>query len=154
MWRGHPGPRTERSQSIPVRERNVRLVCKSESPHPPVTGWNWFKTSDSGDQLITNGSESKYIMISTAERSELTISNLHINSDSDTYVRNETPRQRPGEDDTARTRLCLAALWPFLGIVAEVLVLVTIILIYEKRWKPEQTLDENDPGAAPLKGIT
>ncbi|KAM7332810.1 hypothetical protein ACRRTK_009518 [Alexandromys fortis] len=97
--------------------------------------------------LIINGSESKYLMISTAERSELTISNLHINSDPDTYV-------GPGEDDTARPRLHLAALWPFLGIVAEVLVLVTIIFIYEKRWKPEQTLDENDPGAVPLKGIT
>ena len=23
---------------------NLRLVCKSESPHPPVTGWSWFKT--------------------------------------------------------------------------------------------------------------
>ena len=30
--------------------------------------------------------------------------------------------------------------------------LVTIIFIYEKRWKPEQTLDENDPGTAPTEG--
>lgn len=40
-----------------------------------------------------------------------------------------------------RVRSRLAALWPFLGIVAEVLVLVTIIFIYEKRRKPDEVLD-------------
>lgn len=30
---------------------NVKLVCKSESSHPPVTDWIWFKASDSGDQV-------------------------------------------------------------------------------------------------------
>lgn len=37
----------------------------------------------------------------------------------------------------------LAALWPFLGIVAEVIVLCTIILIYEKK-KSKQMQDEDD----------
>ena len=40
-----------------------------------------------------------------------------------------------------RVRNRFAALWPFLGIVAEVLVLVTIIFIYEKRRKPDEVLD-------------
>lgn len=40
-----------------------------------------------------------------------------------------------------RVRSRLAALWPFLGIVAEVLILVTIIFIYEKRRKPDEVLD-------------
>lgn len=132
---------------------NVRLVCKSDSSHPPVTEWSWFKTSDSGDQVINNSSENKYIVISTAERSELTISNLDINSDPGTYVCNATNSQGSVQEKmTLRVRSRLAALWPFLGIVAEVLVLVTIIFIYEKRRKPDQTLDEDDPGAAPLKG--
>jgi len=52
---------------------------------------------------------------------------------------------------TLRVRNRLAALWPFLGIVAEVLVLVTIIFIYEKRRKPDQVLDDEDMGSAPLK---
>nr|XP_048315442.1 basigin isoform X2 [Myodes glareolus] len=132
---------------------SVRLVCKSESSHPPVTEWTWFKTSDSGDQLITNGSESKYVVISTEEKSELTITSLDINSDPGTYVCNATNAQGSAQERiTLRVRSRLAALWPFLGIVAEVLVLVTIIFIYEKRRKPDQTLDEDDPGAAPLKG--
>ncbi|XP_028714380.1 basigin isoform X1 [Peromyscus leucopus] len=131
----------------------VRLVCKSDSSHPPVIQWTWFKTSDSGDQVITNGSESKYLVISTPERSELTISNLDMNSDPGTYLCNATNSQGTAQERiTLRVRSRLAALWPFLGIVAEVLVLVTIIFIYEKRRKPDQSLDEDDPGAAPLKG--
>lgn len=52
---------------------------------------------------------------------------------------------------TLRVRNRFAALWPFLGIVAEVLVLVTIIFIYEKRRKPDEVLDDEDIGSAPLK---
>lgn len=40
-----------------------------------------------------------------------------------------------------RVRSRWAALWPFLGIVAEVIILVTIIFIYEKRRKPDEITD-------------
>jgi hypothetical protein len=42
-----------------------------------------------------------------------------------------------------RVKDTLAALWPFLGIVAEVLILCVIILIYEKKChkKPKNELD-------------
>jgi hypothetical protein len=40
-----------------------------------------------------------------------------------------------------RVRSQLAALWPFLGIVAEVIILVTIIFIYEKKRKPDEITD-------------
>jgi len=45
-----------------------------------------------------------------------------------------------------RVKDALAALWPFLGIVAEVVVLCVIILVYEKKCnkKPSQSEEENE----------
>lgn len=42
----------------------------------------------------------------------------------------------------------LAALWPFLGICAEVVVLCTIILIYEKK-RNKTELEESDTDGSP-----
>lgn len=42
----------------------------------------------------------------------------------------------------------LAALWPFLGICAEVLILCAIILVYEKR-RNKEGADESDTDQSP-----
>lgn len=42
----------------------------------------------------------------------------------------------------------LAALWPFLGICAEVIILCAIILVYEKR-RNKEGLDESDTDQSP-----
>uniref|UniRef100_G1QIS4 Basigin n=1 Tax=Nomascus leucogenys TaxID=61853 RepID=G1QIS4_NOMLE len=120
------------------------LACKSESM-PPVTDWVWHKITDSGDQLI--GNQSRFFVSSSQGRSELHIENLNMEADPGQYRCNGTSSE--GTDEaviTLRVRSHLAALWPFLGIVAEVLVLVTIIFIYEKRRKPEDVLD-GEPSA-------
>nr|XP_021497540.1 basigin isoform X2 [Meriones unguiculatus] len=150
---GLPRIRSVKKSEHGSEGENAKLVCKSDSSHPPINEWAWFKISDSGDQPITNTSDYKYAVSSTPEKTELTISNLDINTDAGTYACNATNSQGSVQETiTLRVRSRLAALWPFLGIVAEVLVLVTIIFIYEKRRKPDQPLDEDDPGTAPLKG--
>ncbi|XP_076977545.1 basigin [Tamandua tetradactyla] len=129
----------------------VVLKCKSDSV-PPVTEWVWYKLSDMQEQVIVNGSEDKFFVSSSETRSELHIHRLDMKTDPGKYVCNGTSTEGTASASiTLRVRSHLAALWPFLGIVAEVLVLVTVIFIYEKRRKPDEVLDDDDPGSAPLK---
>ena len=119
----------------------VVLVCKSDS-FPPITYWLWYKKSESGDQVITNGTQSKFFVVSSESRTELHIPSVDLKEDPGTYVCNGTSLEGTSHAAiTLRVRNRFAALWPFLGIVAEVLVLVTIIFIYEKRRKPDEVLD-------------
>ncbi|NWI89746.1 BASI protein, partial [Pitta sordida] len=123
------------------------LVCKSPS-FPPVTAWSWHKTGQ-GDLKNASG---RYIIKSSGNKTELRILKLNIEEDTGDYHCNATNSYGFGNATVSlRVRSRLAALWPFLGIVAEVLVLVTIIFIYEKRRKPDEVLDDDDGGSAPLK---
>lgn len=92
-------------------------------------------------QPIINGS-GRYIIKSSGNKTELRILKLNIEEDAGDYHCNATNSYGSGGAMVnLRVRSRLAALWPFLGIVAEVLVLVTIIFIYEKRRKPDEVLD-------------
>uniref|UniRef100_A0A8C3KAE5 Basigin n=1 Tax=Calidris pygmaea TaxID=425635 RepID=A0A8C3KAE5_9CHAR len=123
------------------------LTCKCSS-FPPVKTWIWYKN---GQEAIVNGS-GRYIIKSSGNKTELRILKLSIEEDMGDYHCNATNDYGVGGAViNLRVRSRLAALWPFLGIVAEVLVLVTIIFIYEKRRKPDEVLDDDDGGSAPLK---
>uniref|UniRef100_A0A8C4KAX3 Basigin n=1 Tax=Dromaius novaehollandiae TaxID=8790 RepID=A0A8C4KAX3_DRONO len=113
------------------------LTCKSSS-FPPVGSWVWYKN---GQEPIINGS-GRFIIKSSSNKTELRILKLSIEEDTGDYHCNATNSFGfGGSTVNLRVRSRLAALWPFLGIVAEVLVLVTIIFIYEKRRKPDEVLD-------------
>ncbi|KAM7142722.1 basigin [Molossus nigricans] len=148
--KGSPKIKAVKKSEHATEGESVVLACKSES-FPPVTDWVWYKMSDGGDQVLTNNSQNKFVL-SSETKTELHIQNLDLEADPGKYACNGTNAE--GTDQaviTLRVRNRLAALWPFLGIVAEVLVLVTIIFIYEKRRKPDEVLDDEDTGSAPLK---
>ncbi|NXJ96289.1 BASI protein, partial [Corythaixoides concolor] len=116
------------------------LTCKNPS-FPPVESWIWYKDGQGVSAAIANGS-GRYIIKSSGNKTELRILKLNIEEDTGDYHCNATnSRGTGGATVNLRVRSRLAALWPFLGIVAEVLVLVTIIFIYEKRRKPDEVLD-------------
>ncbi|KAM4708910.1 basigin [Discoglossus pictus] len=125
------------------------LTCKSSS-FPPVDAWAWYFVTETENMPLINGTE-RYIIKSSGNKTELRIEQLDIEKDQGNYMCNGTNLY--GTESATihlRVRSRLAALWPFLGIVVEVLILVTIIFIYEKRRKPDE-VPEDDDGAAPLK---
>ncbi|NXK66818.1 BASI protein, partial [Sylvietta virens] len=116
------------------------LACKNPS-FPAVTTWAWYKSGHGVGALLENAS-GRYIIKSSGEKTELRILKLDIEQDTGDYFCNGTNSYGTGDATVnLRVRSRLAALWPFLGIVAEVLVLVTIIFIYEKRRKPDEVPD-------------
>ncbi|XP_004689463.1 PREDICTED: basigin isoform X2 [Condylura cristata] len=149
---GPPKVKAVKSSENADEGDRVVLACKSDS-FPPVLIWKWHRTNESGEQVITNSSRGdKYFVVSSDHKSELHILDLDVDADAGKYHCSASNAQGDGQDViTLRVRRHLAALWPFLGIVAEVLVLVTIIFIYEKRRKPDEVLDDDDTGSAPLK---
>ncbi|XP_049644702.1 basigin [Suncus etruscus] len=132
---------------------SVVLRCSAEA-FPAVQYWRWYRENESGvQQLIDNHTRAdKYFVVFGENSSELHVQNLHLEEDPGKYSCEATNSE--GQSSAMielRVRKHLAALWPFLGIVAEVLVLVTIIFVYEKRQKKDDQVDDEDTGSQPLK---
>lgn len=127
------------------------LTCKSGS-FPPVTDWSWYIVSPNGVEAIGNGSSDRYVIKSSGNQTVLRIHNLDIENDQHDYTCNGTNELgAKGDVVHLHVRSRLAALWPFLGIVGEVVVLVTIIFIYEKRRKPDEVCEDEDSATGALK---
>ncbi|XP_059399201.1 basigin-like [Carassius carassius] len=131
------------------------LTCVSHG-YPDPTDWSWFKLKDDDDEdkmpIVNNTGENKYEIKNTPNKTMLYVNDLDINEDMGIYQCQGINEMGSTSDKIQlHVRSQLAALWPFLGIVAEVIILITIIFIYEKRRKPDEINDDDDSGSAPLK---
>ncbi|XP_002741151.1 neuroplastin-like [Saccoglossus kowalevskii] len=139
----------ELEQSVNLEEGETAHI-KCEIQGYPVPSVVWYKESEeSGTVELVNGTEKGRVWISVEVKPEMIISTLIIKSvqHEDRALYNCTAANDytyDSEECMLRVKDRLAALWPFIGILIEVVVLCAIILICEKRQKGKQAQDEDD----------
>uniref|UniRef100_A0AAX7UJC4 Neuroplastin n=1 Tax=Astatotilapia calliptera TaxID=8154 RepID=A0AAX7UJC4_ASTCA len=118
---------------------NATLYCKSVGyPHPT---WTWRKMDGKSPMELDN-STGRIFITNRDNYTELNILNLDINTDPGIYECNATNAIGNNAQTTIlRVRSHLAPLWPFLGVLAEIIILVVIIVVYEKRKRPDDIID-------------
>lgn len=133
-----------------VEGERLRLHCNVKGYPTPLV--NWSIDDKAVDPGSTGDGRIKFEDDKEIRNAYLVIENVQM-SDRHTYkckASNEANLDNTGtEGETfVRVKDKLAALWPFLGICAEVAILCTIILIYEKK-RNKAELDESDTDQSP-----
>lgn len=89
-----------------------------------------------------DNSTGRFFITSRTNYTEINILDLDITTDPGIYECNASNAiGNTAETTILRVRSHLAPLWPFLGVLAEIIILVVIIVVYEKRKRPDEIID-------------
>lgn len=134
-----------------VEGEKLHLVCVGKQSPGVKISWTF------GDQNYTS-SKGRVKIAKDQERgihgAVLTVDNIVMNDRGRvicwvSYNWSDTDAEHSSKAETfIRVKDKLAALWPFLGICAEVVVLCAIILVYEKK-RNKAELEESDTDQSP-----
>ncbi|XP_077087140.1 embigin [Siphateles boraxobius] len=134
---------------------SVVLECKLK--HTPNT-WNWYKANNTEKVFINvTANPLDYKILNNGSKTKLTVLNL-TEEDSGKYICSAEFDIKPSESYVElKVMSYTEPLKPFIAIVVEVVVLVTLILLWEKCNKPQQNNSsggENDVYSEQTRKLT
>ena len=117
---------------------NAKLKCQTLFGSGELK-WSWRK-----DDNYTLSNDDSYQIDSSANETTLTIKNVDEKHKGEYECILDNGLGTHSEKINLRVKSALAALWPFLGIVAEVIILCIIILSYETRCGKKKSANEDE----------
>ncbi|XP_028921882.1 embigin isoform X2 [Ornithorhynchus anatinus] len=122
---------------------SVVMICKSENSVPLT--WIWFKVNETGQVPVETEMKEKYELASKyANETKLKILQLSEQDGGSYTCRAIFPLGGSEGKVDLKVLSYLVPLKPFLAIAAEVIILVTIILLYEMHTKRKQNTTEGE----------
>lgn len=161
----------DQGESIQFKKRILPFLYKPEKPSLTITQggsavfeckvlytenknieWSWSKENATIDTALKSSGRVTIAIDDNKERTTLTIKEV---TEEDKGMYKCSFKDSNGEQEEKiqlRVKNPLAALWPFLAIIGEVIVLCLVILIYEKKCtKKPNAEDDNEQNQTLLK---
>lgn len=123
-----------------IQDDDLHLVCEvllRAAFKDDEINFAWYRKFPNGDEEmltnlnITNGEDSSVSYVS--RKSIISLEDLKFTDRAQYICEASNGQIKANSTVNVRVKDKLAALWPFLGIVAEVVILCSVICIYEKR---------------------